>query len=550
MSLHNLDELRKEYTLIKTNQDAVKKWILANKHFTINDLAQIMELSAERVRIKRRKMGIHGRKTMNNPIYPHLPARKVDLPKNWKTKEWLTKAVAVHSINQIAIAAKRNRREIKHLLRIFNIKYNNTVFDAGKSKNKCCTHAWCYKHYVTLRLSQTECAKLAGIARQTFIGWLNRFKIPVRTKVESNTGKINTSISERKLVLKLKQQPIVKHVLSREGLINVRLRNSLSDTYYVLPTTKKPCYNRIKLADFKLENVPLIYHEYGYDIYGEPIFPAHIAISRTDLNNSSILEQRMAIHEFTRQIITRGWIWPKFPQQTIEDDFAMIKELKLDNYRKGNIYTTLDNTPTAHIGRKIMMHFFDLKQFYGLLKKPSMTFRLLNWMLEKTRTRINLFHLMLHAAANEGKFEKRYRHTVKIQAPGLHYTIFKNLGLEGTMLDVSIGLGERAVACAAAGMSYTTPDQDFDDVIERGFLQFTKMPYQQYRGQDVDVVVYDEGNAKPIMDKVIPYIHKTKKLLVFSPAAYKDEVLGYNPKSAIRLRTRLYNKNPDYLFIW
>jgi hypothetical protein len=176
-----------------------------------------------------------------------------------------------------------------------------------------------------------------------------------------------------------------------------------------------------------------------------------------------------------------------------------------------------------------------------------MVVRFLNT-LEQRTVKFNLFNLLLTVAANEGGVIRGP--IPNIPDPVVYAAIFRRLKLQGTILDVKVGLGNRAVAAAVSGLRYTTADPMFSFALERGFPFFTGLEYDPYDGQQVDVAIYDEGFRAPNMELVLPYLKKAKKLLVFCPSTHAHEVRKYKPQTAIRIRTRFFRKTPDYLFVW
>lgn len=46
--------------------------------------------------------------------------------------------------------------------------------------NKCRSYTWLYYHYVTLQLSVSKCAKLAGVSSETMHRWMAGYRLPMR----------------------------------------------------------------------------------------------------------------------------------------------------------------------------------------------------------------------------------------------------------------------------------------------------------------------------------------------------------------------------------
>lgn len=546
----DLDNLREEFSKVDRKDPAsLKKWFDTHPHLSLYDLAQIIDRGYEAARKLRKRAGINGRQTMTPPIVHNLPKAAIEVPENWRTKEWLSKAIQLYGLNGIATAVNRNRHIIRKLLNRFNIPWNKSVKTATKSKNKFCTHAWCYQHYVTLRLSQQRCAELAGICRQTFVLWLTRFKIPVR---KSFKGKSIPSTWEDELVYNLKRQKIVKRVKETKGHIHVRYRNYFWENYYTeLKYKPKRPYTFFQITpdSSKIKHVPLVFHEFGTDIEGKPYFPAHISINRRELDDATLIERRLAIHEYARLIQSRGWVWPTFPDEVIEYDLNDVRNFNMAAYLENGGFTAVPRNICHHPGKRLMLHFFDFSMFQERLKRPSYLIRLLN-KLADTSKKFSFFNLITLTAARENLMASWVKYTKPISNPVVYCAIFKRLGLTGTVMDLTCGFGNRAIACAATGLEYTTPDPAFQGVIDRGFVDFSGLKYVPFSDQNVDTVIYDEGSLSPQMEKVIPYLGKTKKLLVFVPNKDRESVMKYKPTSAIRLRTRFHDKNPGYLFVW
>lgn len=522
-------------------------------HLSTNDQAQIAGVSARTIRRFRKRAGIKGKDTnAKPPSHRRLPSiPTVDVPEDWRTNPaWLAKMVAVYNVSQLAKLVSRDRSVVISILKRHNIK-TKSLKEATRSKNRCCTHAWCHKYYVELGYTQKKCAELAGISLQTFGEWLNRFKIPVRDLEQANRGRKVITLWEKDLIARLRQQDTVRRVYVRDGYIHVRYMNYFWENYYTraVENTKRPyTYFAITEENSRIRKVPLVYPEYGTDLEGKALHPAHIALSRADLEKATMVETRLAIHEYARQIVTRGWVWPSYPDQVLEEDLKRVTNFSLPKYLENGGFTSCPKLgQTSPPGRRLMMHFFDFSPFWSLLSRPQIVVRFLNT-LYKRNVKFNLFNLLMTVAANEDAVIRRA--SITIPDPVVYAAIFQRLKLKGTLLDINVGFGNRAVAAAVSGLRYTTNDPKFGYAVERGFPEFTGMEYEPYNGQQVDIAIYDEGFRAPDMSKVVPYLGKAKKLLVFCPHTHADTVLKYKPETAIRIRTRLYRKTPDYLFVW
>lgn len=542
-----------QVTLNPKDIPGLKKFFQTYGHLSTNDQAQISNLSADSIRRLRKRAGIAPKVTTARPplTIRQQSIPSVTPPPDWRhDRAWLEKMVKIYSVSQIARMVERSRALLMQILAKHGIK-GKTLKEATRSKNKHCTHAWCYKHYVQLALSQQQCANLAGISQQVFSVWLNLFKITVRDQQQTELGRTVITLWEKDFIAKLRQNSTVRRVFVREGYIHVRYMNYFWENYYTraVAYVKRPyTYFAITEENTRINKVPLVYHEYGVDIEGKPLHPAHICLSRPDLKKATLVEQRLAIHEYARQIITRGWIQPSFPPEVLQEDYDKISNTLVDRYINNEGYTAFPKFGTkVASGRKLMMHFFDFSPFWSILARPQKVIRYLNFLAQKS-VKFNLYNLLMVVASGQNILPSRM--IPNLPSPAIYTAIFKHLKLQGTLLDINVGFGNRAVAAASAGLKYTTADPKFSFALERGFPLFTGLDYEPYSNQQVDIAIYDNGFKMPDMEKVLPYLGVTKKLLVFCAHAHLQEMLKYKPQTAIKVRVRYLRKTPDYLFVW
>lgn len=554
-SLATLEELRAAFKRVNRHDPkALRLWFDTHQHLSTHDHAQVAGLSAWTIRQLKKRAGIRG----NGPaVGPQVITVRCDPaevpPANWKDDpDWLRRTLELYDVSKIARMVGRDRNVVKAALKRHNIPTKNRR-DATKSKNPHCSHAWCWKHYVEQGLSQEKCAKLAGIAQQTFGDWLNRFNIPVRDAEQTERGRKLISFWEKTLIHKLRQSPTVRRVYVRDGYIHVRYKNYFWENYYTIPRAnlKRPwTYYKIDPDVARLDKVPAVYPEFGTDITGTALYPAHITISRPDLKRASLLERRVAIHEFVRQLVTRGWMDLTYPDEVLREDLERMRTFDMADYLENGGLTAVPLTVRQPAGRKVMLNFFDFSAMWEYLRKPRIAVRLCNALLAKTVpfNITNMFQLL--AMNDERIIPVSWGKRVPIPDATVYCALFRKLGITGSILDVNVGHGNRAVACAASGLSYTTADPAFQHALDRGFVETMGVDWRPYEGQRVDVALYDEGFCKPQMDKVLPYLDKAGKLIVFCPYQHKHEVLKYKPSAAVRIRTSLFNKTPHYLFVW
>jgi len=493
----------------------------------------------------------------------NLPVSKVirltntiDVPADWDNAAWLSRVINIYSINAIAKACHVSRNVIKNRIKRYSLVWSAI----NPSKNKNHTWHWCDLHYTKLGWSQAKCAKKAGICQQAFVSWLNHFNIPVRTAKETLKSHRNVRLWVRRLCSQLEQQPIVRRVYLRSDHVHVRFTNYFWETYY-LDGAKfdkwRPAFSYyINRDDAVINNVPKVLPEYESDsfdtIYDSEglIQQPHIIVNRNQLSNASFIEQRLALHEFCRQITRRGWIWPKHPMHVLQSDMQKLRDYKESKYVKNDTYSVFANNGCLPPpGRKILEHFFDLSDYARIFRSPRCVVKLLNELITFKMIKFNT-HNLLRVFSNgmAGLYgHKRF----KLYDPSVYCIIFKKLGIKGSILDITPGFGNRAIAAAINGLAYyTNPTDSFNQAIDNGLADFCGLNYLPWNQDMVDLLIYDNNFQAPDMSVIADHTRYTKRMMVFVPYYLKPQYQSiYKPESVIKIKTRKY-KNPDYLFIW
>lgn len=532
--------------------DSIHRWFAKYPYFSTSDHARVANRSLEWIRILKRRANIKGRMPTTLPTpNPSRRTYNIDVPEDWDTPEWLGKAVKTHSIKALADAIGVSRRTIGRRLKAYNIEPPD-VIESTRPKHPCCTREWCYTHYVEKGLSQRQCAKLAGICFQTFANWLNRFKIPIRTAVEANSNHRDVRLWVRELIYNLEQQEVVRKVYIRDDHIHVRFMNFFWETYYIEKHHDRP--RRLPLSysitkqHARLEKVPTAILEYETELDGES-YPAHIMIKKADWQVASFMEQRLALHYLAWTICRRGWIWPKYPSHVLEHDLSRLRNSKQTTFIQNGKFTAIPNYSTlGSAGFRIIQHFFGLEELWEVFRSPRLTMRVLNELV-KTNVKINT-HNIIRVACYNPPFPK-YR-KVKLADPCVYYWIFKRLGITGTVLDLHPNHGLRAIACALAGLRYTTiPSPEFQKAIDNGFAEYIGLDYVPYDGGKVDLVLNDD-NFKPVeLEPALEYASKAHNLMHFVRRGNKRATLAkFEPNKIIEIRTGLHRRSPDYLFLF
>ena len=554
----DLLELRRKFeTVDQENPKAIRRWFESQPHLSTNDHAQITDTSIYYIRKLRAKVGIRGKTPAHIPKSAAVPKIvNITPPEDWDNPEWLGKVAGVYSLQRVAEACGVSKRTILRRLDKYGITKRITTF----SKNKNCTWDWCNKYYTELGWNQSRCAKKAGICQQTFAKWLNHFKIPVRTSRETQKGHTQVQLWVRELFEKLQAQPTVRKVYLRKDHIHVRFMDYFWETYYVtLPPGRRPPLSYIiTKEDARLIKVPPVVPEYESDmleeIYDEDgiIQTPHIIINRKDLSKASLIEKRLAVHEYCRQITRRQWMWPEHPDHILLEEWTKLRGFKPSKYMYDGMFSVFARSGKKPApGRRIIEHFFDVQEFGEVFRSPRLVMRILNEMVDRKDLLFNFHNALRIFSCGAVTMPQRYP-KFRMSDPAAYAVIFQRLGVKGKILDLTPGFGNRAIASALECLEYyTIPDDRFQKALDKGFADFVELDYHEWNGEKVDVLLYDNNFDAPDMKKVLKYLKHAKRMMVFVPYSLKlDYQVKYKPKSVIKLKTRWFQKVPDYIFIW
>lgn len=201
----DIAELKADFVAVDVNDPAsLLTWFNRHPYLTVHDMARIGDVCLKTVYMWRKRAGwvppasaptgCRQHKTIVPPRPEPRRATTPIAPPDWTT-DWL---VAMYddgySIPQLARAVRRSEMAVK--LRLKRRRRLRANKDSVRSQHRCCTLAWVFDHYVRQKLSQKDCAKLAGVSRYTFSVWLNFFKIRVRSSVEQSIVKHGTDLGK------------------------------------------------------------------------------------------------------------------------------------------------------------------------------------------------------------------------------------------------------------------------------------------------------------------------------------------------------------------
>jgi transposase-like protein len=470
----------------------------------------------------------------------------IDVPKNWDTKEWLEEAIKLYSIRAIARAVGRDKVGIQKRLKKWKIKYDS---DKHRTlRHPKCNREWIYKHYVTQGLSQIKCAKLAGVSKQTFNNWLNRFKIPVRIKTKA-PGPLSYPWVKR-LCHDLEQMEMVTGVYLQYDRVHVRFRHRTWENYFPGAREKKRARDfAISREQGKLDNIPTVTYQYEYDLVDGPSYPAHLEMNKQEYKRATVMERRIALHTMTNKICLRGWVPLDYPMCALEDELERTRQANLDaRQHKGDYIRYVAQDPDSAMCGRIGEHFFDLSFLTGIVRSPRLTLRVLKLVVngQYPATTHSYIHRILQ---NTLEYDFPFP---RVCDPACYMAIFRRLGVRGPVLDLHPGLGEKAIACALMGIPYRTlPDEHLRGAVDKGFMDFIGCDYAEWDGRPAEWALCDNALQKPVKELGFEHLGKAKRVLMFVPEKKRQAIQGKMPPSgALTIRANRIVPRKDYLFLY
>lgn len=523
--IDDYSNLKSEFQKININDlNALKKWFNKHSYLNIQDLSMIIGKCSRDVRALKRQCGIKGRAPKVKRRATTKTTDLAELPSNWRTKEWLSENLALYGSNAVIRATGLTPKRFYEILRKLEVKLPGRI-----NKNPCCSKTWCYRHYTELGYSAKKCARLAGVTHPTFIDWLIKFKIQIRVSKEL----YQIPIELKHLVVKLKAQPLVKQVKIRPSYLYVKYGSGIARRYI---------YKLIDSNQWVLNTVPKIMNEYETDLNSNIEYSGHIIIQNID--KYTIFERDIAVHTFIKKLSTRGWLPLNVPDHILLKELNMLKNINPNNYIKDGAFTSIYS---KNMTRYIMLHFFDHGYIWYYFSRPKIMWKMSKELLS-TKYKFNVYNLIKRITKKKCNF--------RFPNPALYSMIFKRLGVKGTILDLKIGTGARAVAAGLINCEYLVYGDDdilrLNRAIENGFADFMNVKCGHYNGVDkVDLVICDNDLSHSDIKYALSFADRANCIMVYVPREKKTLYQEmYKPKSMIKVITHPVNRDPNYYFIW
>lgn len=186
---NDLSSLIEEFNRINLGDiEEVRNWFRKYPELTYFEHCKITGKSLWYVSNLKKRVGM-------NPVYivetedemiirhPNMPKPQnhyklpdLDIPPNWRTKEWLEDNYvnADISTRQLARAVGLSIKRTRTILESIGVpikKYDQTV----KSQSPYCSETWLREHYINKGLSLRECARIANVTHSTIKRWLMKY---------------------------------------------------------------------------------------------------------------------------------------------------------------------------------------------------------------------------------------------------------------------------------------------------------------------------------------------------------------------------------------
>ncbi|MDB5312967.1 MAG: hypothetical protein JWO38_7169 [Gemmataceae bacterium] len=173
----DLAELQVEFAAAEVADTfGLRRWFDDHPYLTYHEHALAAGVSETTIgRWKRRAGRTRAVPHIPRPVQvPRLPW--IEVPPDWRSREWLEVQVARHGVRRVAAAVGRSRACVRKVVaRLGLAPYRVRPLHPRHDRE------WLWERYVRRGWSQGRCARAAGVSRQTIHRWLAGFDIFIRT---------------------------------------------------------------------------------------------------------------------------------------------------------------------------------------------------------------------------------------------------------------------------------------------------------------------------------------------------------------------------------
>lgn len=352
----------------------------------------------------------------------------------------------------------------------------------------------------------------------------------------------------KNLTHELEKHPLVDNVNAWHDRFAVRYKTGIAEKFW-FDDDPSPFSFAITRKDAKISELVRVYYQYENDLDNPDQFRHLIEIPFRIYQKCNVIEKSLLIQTFLTTFLFNNYNELQ-PLQVLQADLDRLRRLDYArSLRKGIIDFTYGSPKP---GRKIIGHFFDLakapnqrqKPLTEISKHPQIIYNIIRHYLSK------------HYSVNVSKIIRgcsRRGFGPVIPNPLGFAALFKQLKIQGPVLDLDPGVGSKAIACARLGLEYQTwPNEYFDRALELGFGDFIQLNHKRRNDETGSIIIGDDGFNEPNIKRVLKYANQARYIVTFVPRIYYELLkVEYNPTAVIKVKLG-HKKGPNngYFFIW
>jgi hypothetical protein len=535
-------EICEGYLAARHDDDLLRKWFNKYNFLTIADISKALRINKSHLFRLRQRCGLieagpPTRMAKAQKEYTHLES----VPSNWKDPEWIIPAMDTYGAKQIAALLGVT---LKTVYTASNMAGRRIII-----RHEFDNYEWFYEHYITKKMKASQMAKIAGVSTDTMKQWGVKYGFDRKYK---NNAPIPMYM--RVMQHELSKLPIVNYARFTKFFLSVSYKSGVVEKYHYAGQIRRryKAYFITEAGSF-INNIRVIMHVYGQGLMGECPYPAHTKVNR-DFTGLTAIEKRIAIHTFLAEMSERKWIQMTHPIDVLLADLDRCKSVDHKKYFVDGVFF-----PTSYRSNKEAPGHYIAEHFFKFSFGPLITSKLMNEARYKSLLRFlkrrksdltfrNFMRFVCCDPKTKILFGQRFKFYRDF---GSFYSILKELGVKGSVLDLSPSYGYNALAAAVAGLEYKyLPGHKIEKTLNNGFADFIGLKHNPYMGEHVGALVYHDFFF-PDMDKIKSYYGKADRIIVFIPDKIKDEIVTkYKPEYLIKYRRNPIYPDINFLAIW
>ena len=346
------------------------------------------------------------------------------------------------------------------------------------------------------------------------------------------------------LASQLEQTDIIANAFIERLSVHAVYKTGIRDRYYFRLTRRDKqrgdnCFV-VRPASAAIRHEVPIFREFHDDpLDTSPTY--HWCINRTQFNDSTLVERRMAMHRLLREILNTKPLPDCYPDRILDEDWEQLQSADIDPY-------VVNGAITCFPMRRRLSHFRILEHFFnpGANERGKYLWRALQCICYKKTVRIN--------SSNVRKVARWFSRR-RIINPLVYCAIFKALGISGPIGDLDPGYGSKALACAMLDLPYYTVRNDrFQRALDLGFASFTRAEFGWLEDQNLELLISDNNfNGFAMPEENV--LSRARRMLCYAPRGERQRLIDkYHPTNVLKLydnhKEALILRDSNYLFLW